>query len=286
MRERSLFLISMLFLAIFSTSFRWPVDDGKITSTFAESRGDHFHDGVDMISPDDKVYPVDTGRLIFYWDRSIFPLENYPGGGNYVILSHENKYYSLYLHLEEGFNIKNFYKKTDLLGMIGNSGHSYASHLHFSLLEKNSWGSLNPFLKMPEFKDDKPPLIGELYFKIDEKYINVRNNSRIRLTQHYPILIKIIDVINGNEKLGIFKLEVTHNHKKVLEAVFDRIDFSSNVLNIKKKDFFNLFDEAGYYKVEGIKFQEGENLFKILAWDYGGNFSEKEFMLDVDLDME
>lgn len=286
MRERLLFLISILILAIFSTSFRWPVDDGRITSTFAESRGDHFHDGIDMICQDDKIYPVDTGRLLFYWDRSIFPLENHPGGGNYVILSHENKYYSIYLHLEEGLNTKNYYKKSDLLGMIGNSGHSYARHLHFSMLEKKSWSSINPFLKMPEFKDDKPPVIGELYFKIDEKYINIRNNSSIRLTQHYPILIKIIDVIKGNEKLGIYKLVVTHNQKKAVEAVFDRIDFSKDGLNIKKKNFFNVFDEAGYYKVEGIKFQEGQNLFTVSAWDYSENFSEKEFTLDVDLDME
>ena len=100
MRERYLFYFVILFLSIVLTSFKWPVKDGKITSTFGESRGDHFHDGIDMTVKDDKVYPVDSGELLYFWDKSIFPLEKFPGGGNHIILTHGNKYYSLYLHLK------------------------------------------------------------------------------------------------------------------------------------------------------------------------------------------
>ena len=71
-------------------SFRWPVNNGTVTSTFCESRWDHFHDGMDMTSIDGKVYPVESGTLLFYWDKTLFPLDNYPGGGNYKILEHRN----------------------------------------------------------------------------------------------------------------------------------------------------------------------------------------------------
>ena len=41
--------ISIIALAFALAAFRWPLNDGKITSTFGESRGDHLHDGTDMI---------------------------------------------------------------------------------------------------------------------------------------------------------------------------------------------------------------------------------------------
>lgn len=78
--ERLTLYLSILVFALMSLSFRWPVDAGRITSSFGESRGDHFHDGIDMVCPDDKIYPVDSGKLVYYRDETIFPLDVVPGG--------------------------------------------------------------------------------------------------------------------------------------------------------------------------------------------------------------
>ncbi len=83
----------MLFLIALNLSFQWPVDGGRITSVFGESRADHFHDGVDMVPPDGKIYPLDEGELVYLWDRSMFPLDAYPGGGNYRVLKHGGDIY-------------------------------------------------------------------------------------------------------------------------------------------------------------------------------------------------
>ena len=56
MKERYLVYFVIIFLSILLTSFKWPIKNGKITSTFGESRGDHFHDGVDMIVNDFNSY--------------------------------------------------------------------------------------------------------------------------------------------------------------------------------------------------------------------------------------
>ena len=77
MKDNSNLLYScIILLTLFNTSFRWPVENGRITSTFGESRWDHFHDGVDMTSIDNKIYPSADGKLIFLWDKSIFPIES------------------------------------------------------------------------------------------------------------------------------------------------------------------------------------------------------------------
>ncbi len=280
------FSVCIFVLTLMTTSFRWPVDNGRITSTFGESRWDHFHDGVDMIAPDNKIYPVASGRLIFSWDRSIFPLDNYPGGGNYKIIEHTNGVYSLYLHLADGISLHQRYREDDLLGMIGNTGHSFGKHLHFSLLKIAKGISLNPFIFLPQFRDEKEPQICSMYIRIDDRYFLINENSNIRLTQHYPLLIDISDSIEGKESLGIYKLNVLVNGKKTLDVDFSQIGFSKNGLTIWDKTFHDLFDEKGYYKVKNINYSNGINQVRILVSDYAGNSSTKEISFNVKLELE
>ena len=64
MSERLIFYCSIMFLVFFNLSFanfnfQWPLKEGLITSTFGESRADHFHDGVDIVSANKNIYPVE-----------------------------------------------------------------------------------------------------------------------------------------------------------------------------------------------------------------------------------
>ena len=72
MKPRFILFAVPLVLVMSLVSFKWPVTNGTVTSTFCESRWDHFHDGIDMTSIDDKVYPVEDGKLLFYWDKALF----------------------------------------------------------------------------------------------------------------------------------------------------------------------------------------------------------------------
>ena len=91
---------SLFVLAFSNVSFRWPLNNPVLTSTYGESRADHFHDGMDFISSDSRVFPVKEGKLLYAWNRSLFPLENYWGGGNYKIIKHDDEYVSYYMHLQ------------------------------------------------------------------------------------------------------------------------------------------------------------------------------------------
>lgn len=55
--------------------------------------------------------------------------------GNYVIIDHGNKYYTVYGHLEKGLNVKRGDKvsKGQIVGRMGNSGYSFGNHLHFEM---------------------------------------------------------------------------------------------------------------------------------------------------------
>ena len=277
--------LSMMVMAFSFISFRWPINNGTITSTYGESRWDHFHDGMDITSADDRVYPVEPGTLLFYWDKAIFPLENYPGGGNYKVLEHRNGMYSIYMHLENGLSSQKIYTAGDMVGMMGNTGHSGSKHLHFSMLYPAKRESTNPIKLLPASPDLHAPVISDIAFHIGDKYVVVRDKSNIRLTRHYPLLIKITDSMVGRENLGIYRLAVVFNGKKITESEFSAISFSKGRLAVGGKGFDALFDKKGYYKVEGLTYLDGENVLTITASDFAGNKSEREFAFNVKLDI-
>ncbi len=284
--QNRIFVSCLLLLLSFNLSFRWPVENGKITSVFGESRGDHFHDGMDVISPDNKIYPTEEGDLVYMWNRALFPLDNYAGGGNYKILKHKNDMYSLYLHLEDSPNMKEVYTVNDVLGTAGNTGRSYGRHLHFSMVDMKKSRSENPLQFAAFTGDATAPKIGDALVRIGDSYTIIKDAVNIRLTKHYPLLIDVTDSMGGREKLGIYRLCVNFNSAKVLEINFSGIDSSKNGLTICAKPFQDLYDEKGYYKVVDISYVEGVNTLQVIASDFQGNQATKEISFNVKLDIQ
>jgi hypothetical protein len=278
--------ISFIFCDLMLLSFKWPLSDARITATFGESRWDHFHNGMDLAGTDAAVTPIAPGKLLFYWDKSIFPLDNYPGGGNYQVISHIGGIKSIYMHLEDGVNTNAVIGEADKIGVMGNTGHSFSRHLHISVLDSNKKLSLNPISIMNKVEDKKLPDIGEIGFRIADKSVFIKNGANIRLTRHYPLLISVRDAIKGYEKLGVFNLVVEANGKKITDISFNSINYASGSLLLNKKPYEYYYDESGNYKAEGIIYQEGENVFNIKAADYSGNTAEKSFKISIRLDME
>lgn len=279
-------VLSLIILAFSNLSFMWPVDDGKITSNFGESRGDHFHDGIDMVSASNNICSVANGKLVFAWNRALFPLQNYWGGGNYKIIRNDNGLLSVYMHLEDGESLKPSYASGEVIAYMGNTGHSYGKHIHFSILDNIKRESINPLVFLPPYEDKQPPQILNFYIKIDDRYIRINEKSQVRLTKHYPLLVEIRDTITGRENLGIDHIKAMFNGKEVLNVEFNRIGISEKGLTVNNNIFQDLIDEKGYYKISGLAYTEGINTVTVIASDYNGNATEKVFNIDVHLDMQ
>ncbi len=286
MLNRMILFACLIFLAVSSLSFQWPVEDGKITSTFGESRWDHFHDGVDLITSKPAVRPISDGKLLFFWDKSIFPLENYPGAGNYRVVSHEPKLTAIYMHLLDGSPVKHVYKADDVVGYVGDTGHSFGKHLHVGLYNPVDNSSLNPMQVLPKVDDIKKPVLYEFAIRVGDRYFPVKKGSKLKLTQHYPFLIMIQDSISGRERLGVYRLAVEFNQKKVFDVEFSKIDIVKNTLMIQNRDFDHIYDEKGYYKITGINYLDGENHVKLVARDLSGNETVEEVDFTINLNIK
>lgn len=98
------------------------------------------HFGVDLTGFNGQYNVVDW--IVAHSDGIVVDLRRdcnwYEDGsyGNYVLLKHPNGYFTLYAHLAYGtlkVNVGEPVKKGQVLGLMGNTGHSLGAHLHLSL---------------------------------------------------------------------------------------------------------------------------------------------------------
>ncbi len=263
-------------------SIRLPISNPKLTSTFGESRSDHFHNGIDFGGGEQSVYPFMKGKIIFYYDKKEFPFDNYMGPGNMVIVQHNYKYRSYYFHLKEGtINKKDFgVSETNILGKTGDTGHSMGIHLHFTIEKLNPPEVLNPLKFFKDFLNDKiKPTIQGFYIKIGQgETILVNSNIHIKKRAKLVLILKCFDLckINGN-RMGVYKIVCYINNEKFTNFQFDKLVHKYNTYYLPPNF---LFGDVYYSKNEYILGEfipdNGTYKVKIIVSDYWGNTSKIE----------
>jgi len=104
--------------------FRWPTD-GSITQ-----RSWYCHHAVDIANSEGTpIYAADSGHVV---------VAGWKGGGygKVVIVNHGNGFQTLYAHLRViSVSVGESVAKGQQVGLMGNTGHSTGSHLHFEIRE-------------------------------------------------------------------------------------------------------------------------------------------------------
>lgn len=119
-----------LFMSPLSVSWRLSSAYGYRPDPFTGVRS--FHTGIDMVAPQGTSIKASMdGKVAAAGYTQVY--------GNYVILSHQNGYQTLYAHLhtisvKTGQSVNQGTK----LGLLGNTGYSTGAHLHFSVYKNGS----------------------------------------------------------------------------------------------------------------------------------------------------
>ncbi len=124
-------------------TFYSPVNPGFIvTAPFGQWRGSYKHMGVDISGTGygSNIYAIADGVVTQAYNYGL-------GGGaweygTFVVISHGNNYYSIYMHMVQGSLKVNVGQKVSggqLIGSMGSTGKSTGTHLHlgFSIGEPN-----------------------------------------------------------------------------------------------------------------------------------------------------
>lgn len=126
----------------YRTNFVLPFDTNeyKITSDYGKRKDpiteeESIHNGIDVVPTSSNIIAIADGVVV------ISSIDNY--GAEYIILEHNingTNYRSSYWHLKEDSRVvfnKEEVKQGQQIGIMGNTGYSTGTHLHFTLEKYN-----------------------------------------------------------------------------------------------------------------------------------------------------
>lgn len=115
---------TMVVLGEGTGQFRYPVSGARLTSKFGPRWGRH-HNGIDLIG----------GKTILASDHGVVEFVGSKEGlGKTIIIDHKNGYKTVYAHLSS-YKVSKGDKveKGDSIGIMGSTGNSTGTHLHFEI---------------------------------------------------------------------------------------------------------------------------------------------------------
>jgi len=115
-----------------NSGFRFPLRQYRVTSRYGYREDPitgniSMHQGIDLAAPEGtEVFAVADGVVTATGNDPVY--------GNYIIISHNNNWKSLYGHLSSVDTVlRSDVKSGNLIGRVGSTGQSTGPHLHFEL---------------------------------------------------------------------------------------------------------------------------------------------------------
>ena len=112
-------------------TFAWPTVGGYISSPMG-ARWGAYHRGIDIARPSNyTLKAADNGVVTFAgWDGTY---------GNKVVIDHNNGYETVYAHLSSiGVSVGQVVAQGSKIGVMGSTGNSTGTHLHFEVLQNGA----------------------------------------------------------------------------------------------------------------------------------------------------
>ncbi len=288
--------------------YHWPTDAGKLlSSTFAESRDNRFHAGIDVKTQGQvgfKVFAVRSGYISriqvspFGYGRVLYQtldtgeiavyghlLKFIPTIQNAVERKQEarNRYSVTLLPNKEQFPVN----QGDLIAYTGESGVGYP-HLHFELRDASS-RPINPHAKGMAVQDHMAPVIqtvslvplsasarvaGDLRpLLIKPRRINATRyqiDEPVRVTGLIAFGLEAFDQMEGSpNKFGAYGNRLFIDDRELFASQYDRFSYEDNGQASLDRDYRLLSRDKGYfYKL----FRDHGNELKLYSTSklYGG----------------
>lgn len=283
-----------IFFQIAMAEYQYPVSKVNITSSFGESRGDHFHNGIDLAGSMQSIFPIAEGTVLFYRNIKTSVEKPLMGCGNFVVVEHKQGIRSYYYHLSStALEIPNFeLTKQDILGLVGNTGRSSGPHLHLIIEDTKRNRIINPMLLLPHDEDKLAPKIFHLSLKVhNDRWANFKDKVNIlRYGGKIQFYVTAKDVF-------LYKNTGIPAPKSYGERGVKRVSFYVDGGLVRSYDFDYLFEDRerlrmfpdyGYMDIYNFKSQYflgdfvpklSSHIFEVECEDWVGNSSRKSYKI-------
>ncbi|MEY4604713.1 MAG: hypothetical protein RIT43_2005 [Bacteroidota bacterium] len=243
----------------------------QLAANFGEIRPDHFHMGVDFKTNGKEgltIYAIERG---FVSRVKISP----DGYGKSIYIDHPDGRTSVYAHCsvlkgkidslvktiqtsEQNFEVDIYFRPEDLpvnrgqvIALSGNTGHSFAPHLHFEIRDTKTEDALNPLLFGFDVQDHKAPEIhGMRMYALSKEGYPIPGRSKIVEVetdgQNYTVSTGSLEIPSsyfeyggigfafetsdrldgGINKCGIYTADLKQDGKVIFTQKMDRVPFN------------------------------------------------------------
>jgi hypothetical protein len=292
MRPMLLALPFALVLAHPASGFDWPLDKVVLTATFGESRGGHFHAGVDLGGGEQEVRPIAAGEVVFSYeegeDRSSVPV----GLGSFLVLEHQGRVRSLYGHLEAGSmpRAEKSFDGSKPLGRVGATGYSLGKHLHLVIIDSEMRSLINPLAVLPPVPDRQTPVIKELFLRSGREPVAVKGGMSFRqgTTEVLANLYDLREDVSYAWRMAPYRISLYQDGREVaglrLDGLHEKLKRDGTpelALLESDRGFSELFESEWLFRLGEVKLVPGQTTLSLFAADYAGNESSRDFPLTV-----
>ena len=268
--------------------FQWPVEELILTATFAESRWDHFHTGIDIGGGEQEIRPVEEGEIVYYYEegnrRSGIPA----GLGNFVVVEHKRDLRSVYAHLEaESFDPSLIEVNRDtVIGVIGDSGGSYGKHLHLEVIDRELGRFVNPLLLLPPLEDNELPVIRGVHLMGEGYSLTFPTDENISQGRYSLVL----DVYDPSEHVSYFcpmspfDISVYLNGQEVVRVQYQGIEEQEGRMELIDSSGVtheNFYLDEWLVHVGDLELNAGETSLEITVKDIAGNETGENLRFSV-----
>lgn len=128
------------------TNWAWPTNQGYMITSYYQWRISpitgkrEFHTGLDIAGTGYRspIYAANNGTVITAgWSSG--------GWGNYVVINHNNGYYTMYAHMDQQIvKVGQTVAKGTVIGYMGHTGWATGDHVHFEVWHGGEWQRINP----------------------------------------------------------------------------------------------------------------------------------------------
>lgn len=269
-------------------ALEWPVQHRVLTATFGENRWDHFHDGIDIGGGAQAVHPAAPGEVIFTFDEGQDPRDLPTGLGSFMVIQHDPEFRTLYAHMRAGSVLQGRPQVTtsDVIGVIGDTGDSVGSHLHFEVIDHKSGEILNPLTLLPALSDTASPVIVSVSLQRSKKLIPLGQTSVVPEGEA-GLVVDVYDpsqYVDYFDPMAPYEIDATLNGQELFDVTYDALKATGGKTYLAESDtltFANYYVSTWGVRLGSVALKSGQAHLVITARDFAGNETVKSYNLSV-----
>jgi hypothetical protein len=265
----------------------WPVAKRIVTATFGEDRADHFHNGIDIGGGEQDVHPVLPGELVFGYEENSDYTSLPRGVGSFVVLRHGDDIESVYCHLKNGTVDagRTVYGASDRIGIMGDTGYSEGTHLHFIVRDEESSSYVNPLSLLPPLPDAQAPVIRRVALAIGDRINSLAPGSVVPAGRG-TVLAEVYDPradVKFLWPMAPYSVRLSVDGKEVSKISFDALHTVAGraVLRGTGLAATDVYTADGLVRCGEIDLRPGTSHLLLTARDLAGNEVSRELFFTV-----